>query len=170
MSDTEGTPTSGNWKMPKYEPGADELWDRLGEDWQAVDGIHPGARVYVRWRTEAGARPVVTGFCAAGDITTDVLRAVPVSRLENLRVLLDQARSKDDFLAELVPLTRHKGEAPEEFSNRVAYYYRIFAASSSSPTKDLAEHSGVPLPTVRGWIREARLRGLLPPGTRGKAG
>lgn len=156
--------------MPKFKAGADELWDRLGKDWQAVDGMHPDARIYVRWRTTEGARPEVTGFCAAGEISTDVLRAVPVSRLENLRTLLDQAKTKDEFLAELTPLARRRGEDPEEFSGRVAYYYRIFAASSSSPTKDLAEHAGAPLATVRGWIREARLRGKLPPGTRGKAG
>lgn len=157
--------------MPVFGQGKDDLWDRLGAEWQAVDGVHPDARLYVRWHEEEGERPKVTGFCVSGDhITTDVIRSVPVSRLENLRALLKDAKPKEDFLAELVPLARRHGERPEEFSKRVAWYYKIFATTSSSPTKDLAEHADVPLATMRGWIREARLRGELPPGTRGKAG
>lgn len=157
--------------MPKYERGKDDLWDSLGEDWQAVDGIHTDLRVYVRFDGESEGRPKISGLClGGGQITTDVLRAVPISRLENLPALLDDAQSRGQFLSELVPLVRRKGDDPEEFSSRVAMYYRIFAATSSKPAKEIADHSNVPVATVRGWIREARLRGKLPPGTRGKAG
>ena len=41
---------------------------------------------------------------------------------------------------------------------------------TSHPAKAIAEHSDVPGGTVHGWIHEARLRGKLPPGTKGRAG
>jgi hypothetical protein len=46
----------------------------------------------------------------------------------------------------------------------------MFSQITHHPAKAMAEHSHVPVSTVRGWIREARLRGKLPPGTRGRAG
>lgn len=165
------TPDSGNWKAPLYKPGEDDLWDRLGSDWQRIDGVSSTQHVYVRWHKPEGERPKVTGFCVVADpVTTEGLRAVPISRLENLARLMDDPMSADQFFTELTPLQRRKGEPPEEFSERVAWYYRVFSVTSSKPTKDLAEHSGVPLSTMRSWIREARLRGHLPPGTPGKSG
>lgn len=161
------------WKIPTREPGEDPLWDALGDDWQAIDEVHPGTRLYVRWEGEEGERPRVTGFCVAGpEITTDIIRKVPVTRLENLR---QWATERMDSLAansfeNLEPLRRSKNLTPEQFAEQVAWHYKMFAAYSSSPTKDLAEHSGVPLSTMRSWIREARLRGKLPPGTPGKSG
>jgi hypothetical protein len=155
-----------------YEPGEDDLWDRLGsEDWRAVDGIHPDATIYVRWREVEGERPQVTGLCVVGEkVTADVLRSIPVSRLEAIAPTLVAQMAEGSALSGLEPLARREGEHPDDFSKRVAQHYRRFAAASSKPTKDLAGHAGVPLPTMRSWIREARLRGYLPPGTRGKAG
>lgn len=157
--------------LPLYEAGRDDLWDRLGvEDWSAIDGVHPDARIYVRWREVEGERSQVTGLCIAGEkITAEVLRSIPISRLELLSPTLI-AEIERGALSEPEPLARREGEPPDDFSKRVARQYRRFAAASSKPTKDLAEHAGVPLPTMRSWIREARLRGYLPPGTRGKAG
>lgn len=166
-------PDGTTWNLPEYRPGDDPLWDSLGEDWQAIDGAHPDTRMYVRWQVEQGQRPKVTGFCvSAEEVTTDIIRKVPVSRLENMRQLLDERldRLSDDSFRNLEPLKRAKGQTAESFSRTVALYYKIFAARSSKPTKDLAEHAGVPLPTMRSWIRDARLRGELPPGTPGKSG
>lgn len=162
---------SGQWRMPIYEPGNDAVWDGLGDEWQAVDGIHEGVRVYVLWvREHPGARPTVAGLCLHGErVTREILRSIPVARLENLRGSLDGPQ-RTRTPADMPPLERHRDDDPEEFSERVAEYYIAFAAQSSKPTKDMAEHSQVPLPTLRGWIREARLRGKLPPGRRGKAG
>jgi len=165
-------PPKGEWFLPDYRPGEDEMWDRLGNDWLAIDNIHDGVRVYVRWEEEGG-RSRVTGLTlAGGPITTDALRSISVSRLENLPAALRDFRltAPERFAADMIPLAREPGEDPESFSERVAFYYRVFAATSSKPTKALAEHAGVPMATMRGWIREARLRGKLPPGTRGKAG
>jgi hypothetical protein len=156
------------WGTPKFEGTHDEFWARLGQEWQAVDGIAPGVpRVYVMWGTKADGRPMVSGICIAGEVTTDVLRAIPVSRLENLRAALNEPR-RSRF--ELPPLVRGKEDDPDEFAGRVAFYYKVFAASTSRPAVEIAEHSKVPVGTVRGWIREARLRGKLPPGKQGRAG
>lgn len=171
MSDTQRTSEDGFWTLPEHVNGEDDLWDSLGADWQAVDGVRAGIRVYVRWEHEAEGKVRLSGLCLAGDnITTDTLRALPVSRLENLHGVTGVAVPQQQFVRELAPLKRHQGEDPDEFSGRVAYYYRVFAAISSRPAMEIAQHSGVPVGTVRGWIREARLRGKLPPGTRGRAG
>lgn len=158
----------GGWYLPDYRPGDDETWDRLGDDWRAIEGLHEAGRVYVRWQNDGG-RTHISGLCLDGaPITTDTLRSIPVGRLENLAatVMAPRMASTDD----LSPLTRERGSDPEEFAERVATYYRVFAAASDRPAKEMAEHSGVPVGTVRGWIREARLRGKLPPGRQGKAG
>ncbi|MFD8559116.1 hypothetical protein ACFV1N_17685 [Streptosporangium canum] len=161
---------SENWRLPAYEPGSDEMWDRLGPDWRAIDGVRADVRVYVTWSDEGG-RSAVSGLCIKGTpVSADLLRSIPVSRLENLPAALGHATSQEDFLSELVPLVRRKGDDPEEFAARVAYYYRMFAATTDKPALALANHSGVPLGTARGWIREARLRGKLPPGVKGKPG
>lgn len=171
VSDTQRTPEDETWRLPKHVSGEDDLWDRLGEDWQAVDGVRVGVRVYVQWEHEEEGRVRLSGLCVAGEnITTDTLRRIPVSRLENLHGVTGFAVPQDQFVRELAPLVRRKDEDPDEFSGRVAYYYRVFAAISSRPAKEIAQHSNVPVGTVRGWIREARLRGKLPPGTRGRAG
>lgn len=170
---TQDDEASTGWELPKYQKGDDAQWDLLGSNWQAVDGVYPGVRVYVVWQfdDDLQTRPAIAGLCIrsieGGQVTRDALRAISVTRLENL------AKNLDGFtgvVRDLPPLVREKDQDPEAFADRVAFYYRIFASNSSKPTRDLADHSGVPLPTMRGWIREARLRGKLPPGTRGKAG
>lgn len=157
--------------MPRHEPGRDDLWDRLGDGWQAVEGVQPDMRLYVHWDKAGDGRPKISGLCITGpSITADALRSIPVGRLVNLATAAEGSMSRDEFLSDLDPLRRSKGIDPDEFADRVAYYYRIFTGLSPRPAKEIAEHSGVPVATVRGWIREARLRGKLPPGTRGKAG
>lgn len=158
------------WRLPKFENSEDELWSRLGEEWQAVAGVREDVQVYVRWQQEDGGSRL-SGLCIVGDeITTDVVRSIPVGRLANLPGLVADGMSGEQFFRELAPLARRKGDDPDEFSSRVAWYYRMFAATSAKPAKDIADHSHVPVATVRGWIREARLRGKLPPGKKGKAG
>lgn len=169
MSTSERT-SADAWRLPEFGKTKDELWGRLGEEWQAVNGVRPDVQIYVRWQAEEGSSRL-SGLCIIGeDITTDVVRSIPVGRLANLPGLIAEGVSREQFLSELAPLIRRKDDDPDEFSNRVAWYYRVFAASSPRPAKDIADHSHVPVATVRGWIREARLRGKLPPGKRGKAG
>lgn len=162
-------PTSaGEWFLPDYRHGDDEMWDRLGEGWHAVDGILD-VRIYIQWEAGDSSRTRVLGLCIGdGPITADMLRMIPISRLEGLPGL--PYMDRDQFVRELAPLVRHKGDDPEEFAERVAFYYSVFSVISSKPAVEIASRSNVPVATVRGWIREARMRGKIPPGSRGKVG
>jgi hypothetical protein len=67
-------------------------------------------------------------------------------------------------------LTRPDGTDPEGFSARVAAAYREYAPQTRAPALKIAEEAGVPVATARSWIREARRRGKLPQGRKGRAG
>lgn len=68
------------------------------------------------------------------------------------------------------PLTRPDGSDPDGFSRQVALAYTHAVLATSAPAKVLAEEAGVPVTTVHRWIRDARLRGHLPPARKGRAG
>lgn len=59
---------------------------------------------------------------------------------------------------------------PDAFYASVARAYTSLAARHRRPAAELAEINDVPVTTVHRWIKEARARGLLPPGAPGKAG
>jgi hypothetical protein len=67
-------------------------------------------------------------------------------------------------------LTRPDGTDPDGFAERVAAAYRQYVMETRSPALKIAEEAGVPVGTARGWIKEARRRGKLPQGHKGKAG
>lgn len=67
-------------------------------------------------------------------------------------------------------LGRPDGNDPEGFYRRVATTYRSAAVDSRQPAVVIAEENDVPVETVRRWIKEARRRGFLPPGRKGRAG
>jgi len=137
--------------------------------WYRVDGLD-GPDVFVHFAEDEQGRNVVdTVLVTGGRILSDHLRDTSVGQIERLAntpAEIDAER----FIRELTPLARRSGEPPEEFANRVAWYYRIFSAASRSPAKAIAETSNVPVGTVRWWIREARRLGALPPGRRGSVG
>lgn len=59
---------------------------------------------------------------------------------------------------------------PDSFYAAVADEYRRRLSESVRPVAELAEANGVPVTTAYRWIKEARRRGLLPPGRPGKVG
>jgi hypothetical protein len=59
---------------------------------------------------------------------------------------------------------------PDSFYKRLAELYGYLSRVSSRPVADLAEANEVPKTTVHRWIKEARRRGLLGKGRRGKVG
>jgi hypothetical protein len=162
------------WHIPANDE-ADEFWERLGrgddlgesEKWIRIDGMLDNATVYFR-RAIADAGPAkITGITVIGtELTAEMLRSIPMGRLENF----DQAFIADMTVDQLEVIRRDNYDDPADFAEAVAFNYRFFATRTDAPTKALAEHSGMPVTTVRGWVREARLRGLLAPGRRGKAG
>jgi hypothetical protein len=56
------------------------------------------------------------------------------------------------------------------FYQRVAAIYRQKAAQSNRPAVEIANVNGVPVTTVHRWVKEARRRGFLPPGQKGRRG
>jgi hypothetical protein len=67
-------------------------------------------------------------------------------------------------------LTRPDGSSPDGFYELVGIAYREYAAQTRAPAVEIANEARVPVATARGWIREARRRGKLPEGRKGKAG
>jgi hypothetical protein len=67
-------------------------------------------------------------------------------------------------------LIRPDGTDPDGFYALVAAAYREYAPHTRAPSVKIAEEAGVPVGTARGWVREARRRGKLPQGRKGKAG
>lgn len=93
--------------------------------------------------------------------TLAMLRQQAEGAPERLPVPADSGRPR---------LRRPDGTDPDGFSALVGAAYREYAPQSRSPAIKIAEEAGVPVGTVRSWIREARRRGKLPPGQKGKAG
>ncbi|SRR6266540_663714 len=62
------------------------------------------------------------------------------------------------------------GAKPDSFYAKVAAVYRQLAASSNRPAVELAEANDVPVTTAHRWVKEARRRGHLPPGQKGRRG
>lgn len=135
-------------------------------DWQRIDGF-TDCDLHIRVALDANGRKRVVGLrLDGGPVTADLLRSLPVGRIENM---LNVDRMGPQFLAGLPPLRRQPGVGPDEFMDVVASYYRYFSTLTARPVKRMADHAEVPLPTAHGWVREARLRGKLPPGHQGKA-
>jgi hypothetical protein len=67
-------------------------------------------------------------------------------------------------------LTRPDGSDPDAFYALVGAAYREYALQTRAPAVEIANEAGIPVATARSWVREARRRGKLPTGTRGKAG
>jgi hypothetical protein len=66
-----------------------------------------------------------------------------------------------------VPETNPK---PPSFYRQVAAVYTRLAAQSHRPVVELAEANQVPWSTAQRWVKEARRRGFLPPGQKGRRG
>jgi hypothetical protein len=81
---------------------------------------------------------------------------------------LDRARIKPP--RPRATLTRPDGKDPDAFYAQVARAYQDYAPRTRAPAAEIAKEADVPIGTVHGWVREARRRGHLPPGRKGKAG
>jgi hypothetical protein len=59
---------------------------------------------------------------------------------------------------------------PDSFYQDVANEYLLAASVNARPAVVLATAAEVPVSTMHGWIKEARRRGFLPPGQKGRRG
>lgn len=149
------------------------LSEAFGGDWTRWEsgpaGI-PGAVMWAQVKPNADGRVVLTGLALVGDgITAESLRRIPVSIIEQESAKLaagdrEQMRAELDKLA---PLERGALSAGE-FSSLLAEHYKVWARYTPKPAAGMSQQWGVKSATMHGWIREARLRGLLPEAERGK--
>lgn len=152
---------------------SDWLKRQFGGSWMLLEGGAggiPGARLWSQFQPDPDGRLTLVGMLLIADgITADRLRKIPVGVLEDAASQAgyggeEQLRAT---LAKLPPLKRGDLSAAE-FSGLVAEHYKAWVRHTSRPAAAMARESGEKGPTVHGWIREARLRGLLPEAERGK--
>jgi hypothetical protein len=147
----------------------------------------PPQTVYVRF-TPKGERWHATELWLPKP-TQDVLRTIPLSRIENAvnasgyiafglvaghenpspADLAAHFRNKKRRIAQRVKLERPATRRlSNDFYENVGRAYRSAVAAGRNPRKTLAEDSGTPADTVARWVLEARRRGYLPPAEPGK--
>ncbi|WP_433361954.1 hypothetical protein ACQPZX_29445 [Actinoplanes sp. CA-142083] len=166
----------------KYDPEtksfvnalAETLTRETGLQWDGVHKDHSrtGAAMFTALRHDEDGRPVLAGVLVLADIrpygpgdavTAETLRKVPVSAIENARSLnqtFDQVQAE---IADLTPLKDADRSDPVAFSQLVAEHYKAWARAVPHVVAAMAAEAGVKPPTVHTWVREARLRGFLPP-------
>jgi hypothetical protein len=131
--------------------------------------------VYVRLDEADDGRVHVVALHVEGIVSAEVLRTIPIGRIEALANALlhphaaeqgwrDVARLPDDLLL------ADARSRPDEFYATVASTYRHLVTASARPVAELADANDVPRSTAHRWVKEARRRGMLPPGRPGKAG
>lgn len=148
----------------------------LDDGWFAwVDDNRPTA-VKVRVHEGDDGRVRVVGLELDGAVSAEVLRAIPVGRIEaaaNAELHTTGPRRTGPLATATIPAALRSNAVqgyPDAFYDAVASTYRHLAGTSSRPVGDLAEANDVPVTTAQRWVKEARRRGLLAPGHPGKAG
>jgi hypothetical protein len=162
-------PEQGEYDDPELEQLLRESFG--GDDWYCLSETDSGigADLYAGFTRSPSGRLVLSGLVVLGGaITADMLRKVPVAALENSENITHQQSVRED-VDRLPPLNRAEATSAEDFSRLVAEHYRSWARVVPHPAAAMAADAGVKLPTVHSWVREARLRGYLPPARRGKA-
>jgi broad specificity phosphatase PhoE len=148
--------------------------------WHRVEGLDTGLTVHIL--ASPDKPPVVKRVEISGDaVHAEHLREIPLGAIE--RQLRFGVGAEATYLYDedgepylvgggsYAPLTRRaEGEDAAAFAKRVAHAYRHYTRQSGKPAVAMAEASGLPVGTIRRWIREARELGELEPGTRGRAG
>lgn len=151
------------------QPIADALTRNIGGTWHpwrpAPEG--PALKLWVRTSDRDG-RQIITGIAAINDsgIGASDLRKLPLGAIENAINLGSHGGPDDVEFESLPPLVRDPAIRPEDWSRLVAEHYKAWARRGSNPGAAISKRWGVNRQTVAAWVREARLRGFLPPARR----
>jgi hypothetical protein len=137
-----------------------------------------------RWRVDAL-------FLAAPMLDSGALRKLSIPALEaraNTPAMAERLKANREPTAEehRAAVAKHYGSVgrrrarlqippppqakPDVFYKRVADIYRELVGWTNRPAVELAEANGVPVTTAHRWVKEARRRGFLPPGQKGRRG
>jgi hypothetical protein len=140
-----------------------------------VDDPPLAVPVYVCLDQHEDGRLHVTALHVEGIVSAEVLRAIPVGRIEALAngLLHPQAAKRGWRSDARLPEDLLRDDArrrSDDFYATVASTYRHLASATHQPVVELAAANEVPRTTAHRWVKEARRRGLLAPGRPGKAG
>jgi hypothetical protein len=135
------------------------------------------AKVHVRVAEADDGRLHLSELHVDGPITAELLRSVPVGRIEaaaNAQLhgaapATQPRRRVEPRIRDDLRETAVRGY-PDRFYDEVASVYRDLARVTARPVAELASANEVPPTTAHRWVREARRRGKLPPGRPGKPG
>lgn len=147
-----------------------------GDGWYTWSGDAPGdVSVRVRLVPSDDGRLRLVGLQLDGPIAADVLRAIPVGRIEaaaNAQLHADSPPRRRNVAARVPDSLRSNAVRgyPDAFYDSIASAYRSLVATSPKPVAELAAANEVPVTTAQRWVKEARRRGLLAPGHPGKSG
>lgn len=144
-----------------------------GDEWYEWTERPGEQRVMVRI-AERGGRHHVEELRLLGGVSAERLRTVPLGRIEAAaNALMHGGGNKRLGVPATIPhelrLNAARGYS-DRFYEAVAAAYRTLAHASAKPVVAIAEANDVPLTTAQRWVREARARGMLPPGRPGKSG
>lgn len=117
-----------------------------------------GLRVYAGFEGKQGIAGPQFLLIQGQRITAESLRQIPMAQIE--RIYLGETVAETD--PRTLPKLERAGRPPESFSKLVAQHYLAWQQMDPHPAKRMAEESGHKQATVHSWIREARLRGVLP--------
>jgi hypothetical protein len=193
MTRTDGSPWSQQW----IEAGPWVFTHHAG-GWIVADSEH-GERLSVRFQPSGQGRLVPVELRVDGPaLDSSKLRRLPLTGAEALAnsvwqgeitAMLEWAPAGDLHDRGVMPpqigepgqirrlvvrktarLKIPPGAKPDSFYSQVAKVYGQLARGSNRPAAELAEVNDVPVTTVHRWVKEARRRGFLPPGQKGRRG
>jgi hypothetical protein len=143
-----------------------------GRQWAELDDL-PGVLLDIE---QVAGRYRIVGVVVrdAEGVTEDMLRAVPIRRIE--ASIVDHAKAETkrvnvDGTSEAGPPTKHElrlrvpktRRYPDEFFEKVASLYWRCVAGGIAPAPAIAWANKQRRTTVHAWIKEARQRGVLAP-------
>ena len=151
---------------------------RLAEDgwYRWLEAGRRESSVLVQVAEGDDGRLHLAGLRVDGPVSAELLRAIPVGRIEaaanaQLHASAPQVPSRRPR-ARIAPSLRSNAVRgyPDAFYQAVASTYRHLVTTSSRPVAELAAANDVPVTTAQRWVKEARRRQLLAPGQPGKSG
>ena len=148
----------------------------LDHGWYEWVGDRTSTSIRVRVEEGGDGRLRIVGLQVDGPVSAEVLRSIPVGRIE--AAANAQLHHRSPAAPPRRPRARIRTSLraggrrgyPDAFYDEVAAVYRHLVTTSSRPVADLAVANDVPVTTARRWVKEARRRDLLAPGQPGKAG
>jgi hypothetical protein len=193
MTKTDGSPWSQDW----VEAGP-WVYTYHGGGWMLADNGR-GERISVRFKPSGQGRLDPVELRVDGPLLdSNTLRRLPLAFMEtfantvwrtDLQDMLDVAPEGDlhdrnymppqfsepgsirrSIVRKTARLKIPDGAKPDSFYRQVAKTYSHLARGSNRPAADLAEANDVPVTTTHRWVKEARRRGFLPPGRKGRRG